>query len=297
MRVLLLIAATLSAALCAEDTTSRFAPFGAGLTVHYESYGTGREAVVFIHGWTCDLTFWRKQEPLYASRRSLLVDLPGHGQSSKPVVGYPTDLMARGVEAAMRDAGVDRAVLVGHSLGGPVAYALLRQFPEKVIGLVLVDASVVPPSPPEAGSTTVRRRRAARAQALDGMRDRQLRGPNGEQILLHEIEGMFSERTTPEMREEIRTKMLATPPHVRAKALTSPSGLRPARVGQTYDIPAIAVQAADERTGQRFDQMLRLFPRMMLEAWDGYGHFLMMEDPERFNQVLERFLASVFPSP
>ena len=129
------------------------------------------------------------------------------------------------------------------------------------------------------------------------MRERQLRGPNGDQILLNEIEGMFSERTTPEMREEIRTKMLATPPHVRAKALTSPSGLRPARVGQTYDIPAIAVQAADERTGQRFDLMLRLFPRMMLEAWDGYGHFLMMEDPERFNHVLERFLASVFPSP
>ena len=277
------------AALSLAGEVSQFAPFGRGQQVHYESYGEGREAVVFIHGWTCDLTFWRKQEPLYTTRRALLVDLPGHGQSSKPFIGYPTDLMARGVEAAMRHAGVERAVLVGHSLGGPVAYALLRQFPQKVQGLVFVDSSVAPseerPAP----------RRKARAQAVNAARDRDLRGPNGEQILLHEVEAMFSERTTPELREEIRIKMLATPPHVRAKALTSPSGLGPARVGQTFDIPALAIQAADGGTGRRYGQMLTLFPRMLLDAWERYGHFLMMEDPERFNRVLADFLTKVQP--
>ena len=281
-------------ALAGEEATSHFAPFANGLRVHYESYGTGTEAVVFIHGWTCDLTFWRQQAPIYSNYRALLVDLPGHGESSKPVAGYPTDLMARGVEAAMRHAGVDHAVLVGHSLGGPIAYALLRQFPSKVKGLVLVDSSVPIPSAPATGTPAARRRRMARAQAQNAMRDRQLRGPDGEQILLNEIEGMFSDRTTPEMRDEIKAKMLATPAHVRAKALTSPSGLRPAVVGKTYDIPALAIQSADESTERRFDLMRTLFPRMTLDAWQGYGHFLMIEDPDRFNSVLGEFLQSVF---
>ena len=48
-----------AASLFAADTTYD------GARVHYESYGTGNEAVVFVHGWSCDLTFWRGQAPVY----------------------------------------------------------------------------------------------------------------------------------------------------------------------------------------------------------------------------------------
>ncbi len=114
------------------------------LHIHYENYGAGPEALVFIHGWTCDLTFWRGQEPLYTdpTRRALLIDLPGHGLSDKPHRAYPIEFFARAIEAVMRDAQVERAVLIGHSLGGPIAYAFLRLFPEKAKALVLVDAFV-----------------------------------------------------------------------------------------------------------------------------------------------------------
>src|SRR6185436_7785884 len=91
-----------------------------GAKVHYESYGTGKEAIVFIHGWTCDLTFWRGQAPVYEKHRALLIDLPGHGQSEKPEVAYSQERFARAIDAVMRDAGVESAVLVGHSMGGPV---------------------------------------------------------------------------------------------------------------------------------------------------------------------------------
>src|SRR5205085_5298507 len=106
---------------------------------HYESYGKGQDAVVFVHGWTCDLTFWRGQAPVYQKHRSLLVDLPGHGQSEKPDVPYTQERFARAVEAVMRDAGVEHAVLVGHSMGSPVAFTVLRLFPKKVKGIVFVD--------------------------------------------------------------------------------------------------------------------------------------------------------------
>jgi len=52
-------------------------------------------------------------------RRALLVDLPGHGQSEKPDVAYTQERFARAIEPVMRHADVERAVLLGHSMGGP----------------------------------------------------------------------------------------------------------------------------------------------------------------------------------
>ncbi len=114
-----------------------------GAKVHYESYGKGQDAVVFIHGWTCDLTFWRGQAPVYEKRRALLIDLPGHGSGvKKPEVAYTQERFARAIDAVMREAGVTRATLVGHSMGGPVAITFLRLFPDRTKSLVLVDAYV-----------------------------------------------------------------------------------------------------------------------------------------------------------
>src|ERR1039457_6577734 len=98
-----MIALCFATGLLAADVASD------GSRVHYESYGKGQEAVVFIHGWTCDLTFWRGQAPVYEKHRALLVDLPGHGQSEKPEVAYTEERFARAIDAVMRDAGVTRA--------------------------------------------------------------------------------------------------------------------------------------------------------------------------------------------
>ena len=127
-----------------------------GSRVHYESHGVGKDAVVFIHGWTCDRTFWRAQEPVYKKQRALLVDLPGHGQSDKPEVSYTPERFARAVEAVMSHAGVDRGVLVGHSMGGAVAITFLRLFPARTKAFVLVDAYI--PTGPEDDAALARRK-------------------------------------------------------------------------------------------------------------------------------------------
>src|SRR5437867_10350687 len=96
----LTIAGLLTPSLLAAGVTHYVISEGA--RVHYESYGKGKDAVVFIHGWTCDLTFWRLQAPVYKKHRSLLIDLPGHGQSDKPDVSYTQQRFARAVEAVLR---------------------------------------------------------------------------------------------------------------------------------------------------------------------------------------------------
>src|SRR6266446_3483800 len=123
---------------------SRYAKLD-GQRVHYENQGKGHEALVFVHGWTCNLSFWSRQVPAFEGReRVILIDLPGHGLSDKPQVNYTMDLFARAVDAVLRDAGIDRAVLVGHSMGTPVIREFYRKYPQKTLGLVIVDGPLAP---------------------------------------------------------------------------------------------------------------------------------------------------------
>jgi pimeloyl-ACP methyl ester carboxylesterase len=255
-----------------------------GARVHYESYGSGKQAIVFIHGWTCDLTFWRGQAPVYNQHRALLVDLPGHGLSDKPDVAYTEERFARAVEAVMRDAGVERAVLVGHSMGGPVILTFLRLFPAKTKALVFVDAAI-PPAPKDDAA------RAQRKAQLEPFL-RSFREPAYKDRAAKMIESMFSEKTTPAMREDIRSRMLATPQNVMASAMEGMFAMEPIQPGETYKLPVLSIVVASPGRAGFEAQLRAVFPNLTYEAWEGSGHFLMMESPERFNRVLENFLVN-----
>ena len=280
---LLSLLAILAAPAVAAGGASQFANFD-GVRVHYESLGTGTEALVFIHGWTCDLTFWRAQAPVYRKHRSLLIDLPGHGESDKPESAYPVEFFARAIEAVMNDAQVERAVLIGHSLGAPIAYTFLRLFPQKVKSMVLVDGYVSRPT----GGAAARLAQAARYQ----QRTRGLSGPAGQKQFLKQVEAMFSDRTSPELRDRIRASMLATPEHVRVAAVTSPSELAAPDPAESFGIPVLAILAGSPGLPARVALMRAIFPKLRFETWEHYGHFLMLEDPLRFNRTLESFLAA-----
>ena len=128
----------------AFDGESKFAKLD-GARIHYKSYGKGNEALVLVHGWTCNLDNWRDQIPDLAKRnRVIALDLPGHGQSDKPEIKYTMDLFANAIDAVMRDAKVERAVIVGHSMGTPVARQFYRKYPQKTLAIIIVDGSLRP---------------------------------------------------------------------------------------------------------------------------------------------------------
>src|SRR5262245_51304708 len=151
MRALMTLAAAaaLAAPAAAADPTdpldrapSRFAKLD-GHRVHYKSLGDGKTALVLVHGWSCDLTFWRDQVPALDGRtRLVLIDLPGHGKSDRPEVEYTVDFFARAVGAVLDDAGVEKAALAGHSMGTPVVRQVYRLYPKKVAALIAVDGSL-----------------------------------------------------------------------------------------------------------------------------------------------------------
>ncbi len=101
----------------------------------------GHPAVVAVHGWGCSAyTFRRVLRPLAdAGLRAVAPDLRGHGWSSKPLQAsaYGPEALAEWLAHVLDALAIDRAVLVGHSLGGQVALELALTAPARVVGLVL----------------------------------------------------------------------------------------------------------------------------------------------------------------
>jgi pimeloyl-ACP methyl ester carboxylesterase len=108
------------------------------------------------------------------------------------------------------------------------------------------------------------------------------------------IESMFSDKTTPAMREEIRSKMAATPQHVMASAMEGMFAIEAPKSGESYSVPVMAIVAASPGRANDETQLRLAFLNLRkYEAWQGSGHFLMMESPGRFNTALEQFLLSL----
>jgi pimeloyl-ACP methyl ester carboxylesterase len=267
----------------AKDGQSRFADFE-GLRLHYVDYGQGKEAVVFIHGWTCDSTFWRFQVPAFKKgRRLILVDLPGHGQSDKPRIAYTQDLFARAVNAILVEAGVDNAVLVGHSMGVSVARQFIRKYPGKAKAIVNVDGAFYRMPKDQLKLRAWMKRHADFVQNF--------KGPDYKESAARFIDSMFVTETPVDLRGEIKSVMLSTPQHVAVsslEALGDPTIWQEDAIG----LPSLAVYAKTSDLPVDNEQYLRrLFPHLDYQQWEGCGHFLFMEQPNRFNEALSEFLA------
>ncbi len=111
-----------------------------GRRIRYLEVGEGEgPPVLFLHGFGGDLTSWSlNQEALAGERRTLALDLPGHGGSDKRIARGDLEELAEAVAAFLDTLGLSRVHLVGHSLGGAVALRLALDRPGRVASLTLV---------------------------------------------------------------------------------------------------------------------------------------------------------------
>lgn len=109
------------------------------IRLHYLVAGAGAP-LVLLHGWPVSAEMWRQVIPALAAKRTVVApDLRGAGYSDKPSGGYDKANLAKDVQALMAGLGHKRYAVVGHDIGGMVAYALAAQFRAEVEKLAIVD--------------------------------------------------------------------------------------------------------------------------------------------------------------
>ncbi len=115
-----------------------------GVRLNYELHGESGEPLVFVHGYTGDITDWRNQLPAFSqSFRILIVDNRGHGQSEAPAdrSAYTIEHVADDVEALVDELGIGRYHLLGHSMGGAVVQEIALRSADRLQSLILHDTT------------------------------------------------------------------------------------------------------------------------------------------------------------
>jgi pimeloyl-ACP methyl ester carboxylesterase len=259
----------------------RRVPSADGLSIAYEQAGSGDPALLFVHGWCCDRAFWRAQlQVLGGERRVAALDLGGHGASGATRQRWTLQALAADVVAVARDLECDQLVLVGHSMGAPVALLAAAELAPRVRGVI----------------------------AVESLHDVEFEYPPG---FLAQVARSFGTDFPGSMRASLRSTLGADAPEallewVHERALRTDRSAALGLLGslETFDLPAalaaarvpvrcinalpaggrgLATDSAKGRAHADFDARLL----------SGVGHFPMLEDPRAFDEVLRQVVAEL----
>ncbi|MBI4729592.1 MAG: alpha/beta fold hydrolase [Acidobacteria bacterium] len=283
--------------------TERFIEVG-GVRVRLLESGSGRTPFLLLHGLGASATKWRAVLPLLG-RRSLAPDLPGFGRSGAPRARYTLGWLAGGVRATMDFAGIERAHLVGNSLGGMVALWLAAAWPERAASLALMA-----PALPAAPGVRPEPRVLARflAPLLPGVGETLLAGVTrfrtperivGESLAVNcadsarvppeIVEALVAEAAERRGRPGLRRAMLSSQRSLARVMVARHERVR--GVAAAVRAPMLLLWGSEDRLVPRAvgEHWAREIPGAELQVLDGAGHNPQLEAPERVAGCLRAF--------
>jgi pimeloyl-ACP methyl ester carboxylesterase len=234
--------------------------------------GRGGLPVLFTHSLTGNATHWTAQlEHCRPRRRAIALDLRAHGGSESPRDGnYAINAMAGDIAAAVDALGLERVVLVGHSMGAGVALAYAGAHPERIDRLLLVDSigdgTQLPAAEMEPFLTALRS--PSYQAAIEGYWA-SIAGPN------------------PAVAERLLRDLRATPRETVVAVLEAVAAFDPKPAMAAYRGPTLAVVTPSNNYPFSLHRLGSGMPHRVVE---GTGHWLQLDKPEEFNRILDRFL-------
>lgn len=260
-------------------TRAQRTPSADGVEIAYEVFGdpwAEGPPLVLVHGWSCDRSYWDAQVgPLSERHRVVTVDLAGHGESGMDRKWWTIASYGADVAAVLEVLDLHDAVLVGHSMGGDVIVDAARAAPDRVAGLVWVDAyrELGQPFPSE------------EIEAFVGNLESDFQAATYAFV----SENLFPAEADADLVDRVSGDMAEAPPEVALPSILNSfqnGHLVPVVLQTEIDVPIVAINPADGTTDAeslgRYGVDVELLP--------GVGHFLMMEDPAGFNELLLRVL-------
>jgi len=246
-----------------------------GVKLAYDSRGKGRPAFVFIHGWTCDRSFFAPQAKHFARRhRVVSLDLRGHGQSDKPQGPYPISTYADDIAALIDTLRLGKVVAVGHSMGGITALQLAADHPDKVAAIVMVDpAPLVWPPELKTGVDSI-------VGAIEG--------GNQEPRRQFIADALFMKTSDKTLKKRVLKTMMASPSHVAADAMKGILAFDGPAIAARCKVPALHLAATPPLNPPHL--MTQWMPNVVNGWTVGAGHFNMMEVPDQVNSMIGAFL-------
>jgi pimeloyl-ACP methyl ester carboxylesterase len=256
-----------------------------GIRLHVEKQGSGSPTLVFLHYWGGSSRTWRHViAGLGADVDTVAIDQRGWGQSDHPRSGYALTDLADDAQGVIDALGLDRYVLVGHSMGGKVSQLLASRRPLGLIGLVLVA-----PSPPSPLALPLE----VRQSMVGAYADRASIVATVEQVLT------ATSLASDDLDTVIADSVIGAPAAKVAWPLAASQEDITAAVG-AITVPTLVISGAEDRVDPPAVLTRELLPRIpqaRLHLLPGIGHLSPLEAPRDVAVLIRTFVGALSPAP
>lgn len=245
-----------------------------GVRLNYTSNGSG-EVIVLVPGWTMPASIWAPQiEHLSKRYRVIAFDPRSQGDSAIAKSGHNMARRAQDIGELIEHLGVPRVVLAGWSLGVLEALSYVQaQGDARIAGLVLVDNSVGEDPAPKGGRGNFMARLRADRPA----------------VMAKFVREMFSSTQPPAYLDALTAQALKTP-YKASVDLLSIKQSREFWRAAVYGTARPVLYAVTPRLKGQAENLQRQRPATRSEVFEGAGHALFVDEPQRFNALLDEFL-------
>jgi len=253
-------------------------PAADGVPIHYEVQGKGEPALVFIHCWSCDRHLWDNQVAEFSkTHRVVTIDLPGHGESGQDRKTWSVESFGDDVKTVVTKLNLKRVVLVGSSMGGPIALEAAKRMPDRVIGIVPVDTlqNVESKLPPDQVDAVLNQMRA------------DFKGATA--TLMNQF--FFSPSTPAAVKTRVLADIATRQPETAVTILKAVFSYDTAPTMKETKVPIIAINSDLNPTNVEVNH--KYAPQFEVLIIKGTGHYPMLEDPARFNTLLTDALRKI----
>jgi microsomal epoxide hydrolase len=252
-----------------------------GISIHYLEAGSGHP-IVFIPGWTMPAWIWQKQIDEFSKKYHVIaVDPRSQGESDKPTYGHLPETRARDYKELVDQLGLKHPVLVGWSMGCGELIKYVEQFgTDNIGGLVLVDGFITdkPSDLFVPISEWMNLLQQDRQKQADGF-----------------VRSMFKKPQPEDYLKRIIDASIQVPADTAALLIYNMIAIKDfspglARLAETKTNRPMLFMYQPETQASADYLKLKLGDKIRLEKFEGDGHALFVDDPDKFNHVLEEFL-------
>ena len=246
-----------------------------GVPIHYSVAGKGNLALVFVHCWSCDRTYWDNQVSEFSKNyRVVTIDLPGHGQSGQERKSWSIESFAEDVKTVVTKLDLKRVVLVGSSMGGPISVEAARKMPDRVVAIVPVDSllNVDQKATPEQLDAVFKTLQADYKAAVAALTN----------------QFFFSPSTPAAVKDRVIKDATSRPPDMAIAILKGIFNHDVVPALREIKVPIHAINGDRAPTALEVNQ--KYAPNFNATILKDVGHYPMLEKPAEFNQALTDIL-------
>lgn len=242
-----------------------------GTEIAYTIQGKGEPALVFVHGWSCNKSYWDEQVKTFSPKYKVVtIDLAGHGESGKNRKDFTPKSFGADIAAVVNKLNLKKVIMIGHSMGGADIIEAAALLKGKVIGLIGADTF-------QDLTQTMSKEQAE--QFLKPFRENFTQAASGF------VKSMFAAASDTTLVKKVVKDISSSSPDIAINTLLNLLTYNAAPSLKKINLPIISIN--NDRYAIQVKENSKYVKSFKVKIMKGIGHFIMLEDPAKFNQLLQ----------